>query len=228
MSEINRYGLISRSSTNRNVTDEDFPIVARETPPLPPGRPFADDLDACDRRFGATSTKAQEKTRLLALNLPKRRRGRPPAPPPDPALPVPPRAFVAWRAGYGGVLAPLTFTVRGGEYAARADVRRVSSLDAIFRAVSASFGVDRAGLVSPRRSREVTRARVAFCVLAVEFTDLSLPRIGRAVGGRDHSTILHAVRKARWLEANDAGYVETLGAARARLRNELPAKEDAP
>ena len=50
-------------------------------------------------------------------------------------------------------------------------------------------------LKSKRRSRQVARPRQIAMALAKELTSLSLPDIGEAFGGRDHTTVIHAVRK---------------------------------
>lgn len=52
-----------------------------------------------------------------------------------------------------------------------------------------------ADLTSKRRSREVTYPRQIAMYLARELTDCSLPKIGEAFGGRDHTTVMHAIDK---------------------------------
>lgn len=70
--------------------------------------------------------------------------------------------------------------------------------------VSAAFGVSRAELVSPSRAAAPLRARQVAILLTRELTDLSLPRIGRLYGGRDHSTVLNSLRRAEASLAADA------------------------
>lgn len=55
---------------------------------------------------------------------------------------------------------------------------------------------------SPRRSGSVVVARAVVCYLAKRHTSWSLPRIGKALGGRDHATVIHAIRRVtlRWDE----------------------------
>jgi len=60
-----------------------------------------------------------------------------------------------------------------------------------------------ADLSSARRSRTITRPRQIAMALAKELTTHSLPEIGEAFGGRDHTTVLHACRKVRELRASD-------------------------
>jgi chromosomal replication initiator protein len=59
-------------------------------------------------------------------------------------------------------------------------------------------------LLSPRRSRTITRPRQIAMALAKELTTHSLPEIGNAFGGRDHTTVLHACRKVAELRNTDA------------------------
>jgi chromosomal replication initiator protein len=55
--------------------------------------------------------------------------------------------------------------------------------------------VARTDLLSPRRARSIVMPRQVGMYLAKKMTSRSLPEIGRRFGGRDHSTVLHAVRK---------------------------------
>ena len=57
---------------------------------------------------------------------------------------------------------------------------------------------------SPRRAREVARPRQIAMYLAKQLTQRSLPEIGRRFGGRDHTTVIHAVRRIEELRAADA------------------------
>lgn len=67
----------------------------------------------------------------------------------------------------------------------------------IQRAAETLFGVSVLEQKSPRRIRHVTDVRQAAMAAAYMMTDKSLPQIGRAFGGRDHTTVLHAVNVAR-------------------------------
>jgi chromosomal replication initiator protein len=69
--------------------------------------------------------------------------------------------------------------------------------DQIMEATSAYFGVSIEELVGQSRSRVLVNARQVAMYLCRELTDLSLPRIGQAFGGRDHTTVMHADRKMR-------------------------------
>ena len=86
----------------------------------------------------------------------------------------------------------------------RAESRPVRIED-ILKAVSQLYNVPKTELLSARRARSVVRPRQIGMYLAKRLTSRSLPEIGRRFGGRDHSTVLHAVRKIeKQLEQDDA------------------------
>ena len=68
-------------------------------------------------------------------------------------------------------------------------------IDDILKVVGRHYNVGRTDLLSPRRARSVVVPRQVGMYLAKKLTARSLPEIGRRFGGRDHSTVLHAVRK---------------------------------
>jgi chromosomal replication initiator protein len=68
-------------------------------------------------------------------------------------------------------------------------------IDDILKIIGRHFNVGRTDLLSPRRARSVVVPRQIGMYLAKKLTARSLPEIGRRFGGRDHSTVLHAVRK---------------------------------
>ena len=68
-------------------------------------------------------------------------------------------------------------------------------IDDILKIVGRHYNVAKADLLSPRRARTVVVPRQIGMYLAKKLTSRSLPEIGRRFGGRDHSTVLHAVRK---------------------------------
>jgi chromosomal replication initiator protein len=76
-------------------------------------------------------------------------------------------------------------------------------IDDILKVVGRHFNVARADLLSPRRARSVVVPRQIGMYLAKKLTPRSLPEIGRRFGGRDHSTVLHAVRKIEELMKSD-------------------------
>ena len=81
---------------------------------------------------------------------------------------------------------------------------RALSLSNIIKTTADYFQIGVAELVSKRRTRSLARARQVGMSLAKELTDHSLPEIGHAFGGRDHTTVLHACRVIRELVSLDA------------------------
>ena len=82
------------------------------------------------------------------------------------------------------------------------EARRVRIED-ILRIVSRHYKVPRNELLSARRSRDVVRPRQIAMFLAKALTSRSLPEIGRRFGGRDHTTVLHSVRKVEQMIKDD-------------------------
>jgi len=85
----------------------------------------------------------------------------------------------------------------------RASQRRIS-IDEIQRRVSDHYRIRQAEMTSARRAREVARPRQVAMYLAKQLTPRSLPEIGRRFGGRDHTTVIHAVRQIEKLRQSDA------------------------
>jgi chromosomal replication initiator protein len=80
---------------------------------------------------------------------------------------------------------------------------RLVSIDNIQRVVAEYYKIKVADLHSKRRSRSVARPRQVAMALSKELTNHSLPEIGNAYGGRDHTTVLHACRKVKELREID-------------------------
>ncbi|MGH2878513.1 MAG: chromosomal replication initiator protein DnaA [Solirubrobacteraceae bacterium] len=80
------------------------------------------------------------------------------------------------------------------------------SLSEIKSIVSAQYGITADELISPARGARVSLPRQLAMYLARELTDESLPSIGRAFGGRDHTTVLHALRRVEQRIATDPTY----------------------
>ncbi|MGH1472043.1 MAG: chromosomal replication initiator protein DnaA [Cellvibrionaceae bacterium] len=78
------------------------------------------------------------------------------------------------------------------------------SVDNIQRVVAEYYKIKVSDLLSKRRSRSVARPRQVAMSLAKELTNHSLPEIGDAFGGRDHTTVLHACRKIKTLKEEDS------------------------
>ncbi|POF33964.1 chromosomal replication initiator protein DnaA [Roseibium marinum] len=87
--------------------------------------------------------------------------------------------------------------------------RRVKIED-IQRVVSKHYNVTKADLLSARRTRTIVRPRQIAMYLAKVMTPRSLPEIGRRFGNRDHTTVLHAVRKIEELARGDYALAQEL------------------
>lgn len=90
----------------------------------------------------------------------------------------------------------------------------------IQKAVVAHYPVGRTDLISARRTADVVRPRQVAMYLAKKLTLRSLPEIGRAFGGRDHTTVLHAVRKIGALMETDPALKEVVETIRQGLEGD--------
>lgn len=85
----------------------------------------------------------------------------------------------------------------------RANDRRVT-VDEIQRRVADYFNIRLSDLLSARRARAVARPRQVAMYLSKQLTSKSLPEIGRQFGGRDHTTVMHAVKRIDELRQTDS------------------------
>lgn len=85
---------------------------------------------------------------------------------------------------------------------------KLVTVENIQKTVAEYFGIKIADLLSKRRSRSVARPRQMAMALSKELTNHSLPEIGDAFGGRDHTTVLHACRTIRGMLESDAAIKE--------------------
>jgi chromosomal replication initiator protein len=92
-------------------------------------------------------------------------------------------------------------------------------IEDIQRIVARQYNVSRADLLSSRRTANVVRPRQVAMYLAKILTLRSLPEIGRRFGGRDHTTVLHAVRKIESLAGNDSAFAEEIEALKRQLQD---------
>jgi len=76
---------------------------------------------------------------------------------------------------------------------------KLVTIDNIQRTVAEYYRIRVSDLLSKRRSRSIARPRQVAMALSKELTNHSLPEIGDAFGGRDHTTVLHACRKVKSL-----------------------------
>jgi chromosomal replication initiator protein len=85
---------------------------------------------------------------------------------------------------------------------------RQVSIDNIQRTVAEYYKIKVSDLSSKRRTRSIARPRQVAMALSKELTNHSLPEIGEAFGGRDHTTVLHACRKVKELQQSSADVLE--------------------
>ena len=85
---------------------------------------------------------------------------------------------------------------------------KLVTIENIQKTVAEYYKIRVADLLSKRRSRSITRPRQMAMALAKELTSHSLPEIGDAFGGRDHTTVLHGCRKVQALRESDARFDE--------------------
>ncbi len=98
----------------------------------------------------------------------------------------------------------------------RANERRVT-IDEIQKRVAEHYNIRLADMHSARRARAVARPRQVAMFLCKQLTPRSLPEIGRKFGGRDHTTVMHAVRKIEELRTNDRTLAEDIELLRRML-----------
>ncbi len=98
----------------------------------------------------------------------------------------------------------------------RAHERRIT-IDEIQKRVAEHYSIKLSDMHSARRARVVARPRQVAMYLAKQLTPRSLPEIGRRFGGRDHTTVMHAIRKIEELRASDAVISEDIEALRRQL-----------
>ena len=98
----------------------------------------------------------------------------------------------------------------------RASDRKVS-IEEIQRKVAEHYNIRLSDMIGPKRVRTLARPRQIAMYLAKQMTSRSLPEIGRRFGGRDHTTIMHGVRKIEELRAQDRGLAEDIDLLRRTL-----------
>jgi len=85
----------------------------------------------------------------------------------------------------------------------RANNRKVT-IEEIQKKVAEYFNIRLSDMSSPRRARAVARPRQIAMYLSKQLTSKSLPEIGRTFGGRDHTTVMHAVNRIDELSIEDS------------------------
>jgi chromosomal replication initiator protein len=95
---------------------------------------------------------------------------------------------------------------------------RKVTVDTIQKTVAEHYALKQADLISERRARAVARPRQVAMWLAKQITTRSLPDIGRRFGGRDHTTVLHAVRRIEELKQQDPSIARDVEVLLRKLR----------
>jgi chromosomal replication initiator protein len=98
----------------------------------------------------------------------------------------------------------------------RAHDRRVT-IEEIQKKVAEHYNIRLTDMSSPRRARNVARPRQVAMYLAKQLTSRSLPEIGRRFGGRDHTTVMHAVSRVAELMQADSAFAEDVELLRRML-----------
>ena len=104
-----------------------------------------------------------------------------------------------------------------------ADILRTSerkvTVEEIQRKVAEHYNIRLSDMIGPKRLRTIARPRQVAMYLSKQMTTRSLPEIGRRFGGRDHTTIMHGVRKVEELRAQDRQLSEDLDMLRRLLES---------
>ena len=98
----------------------------------------------------------------------------------------------------------------------RASERKIS-IEEIQRRVAEHYNIRISDMVGPKRVRNFARPRQVAMYLCKQMTSRSLPEIGRRFGGRDHTTVMHGVRRIDDLRQQDAQIAEDLELLRRTL-----------
>jgi chromosomal replication initiator protein len=102
-----------------------------------------------------------------------------------------------------------------------ADILRQSdrkvTVEEIQRKVSEHYNIRLSDLLGPKRVRNIARPRQIAMWLSKHLTTRSLPEIGRRFGGRDHTTVMHGVRRIEELKASDSQLAEDIELLRRML-----------
>ena len=100
----------------------------------------------------------------------------------------------------------------------RAHDRRIT-IEEIQKRVAAHFNIRLGDMYSARRARNVARPRQVAMYLAKQLTSRSLPEIGRKFGGRDHTTVMHGVKRVEQLRETDAAFAEDVDLLRRMIES---------
>ena len=98
----------------------------------------------------------------------------------------------------------------------RASERKIS-VEEIQRRVAEHYNIRLSDMIGPKRLRNFARPRQVAMFLCKQLTSRSLPEIGRRFGGRDHTTVMHGVRRIEELRSSDGQIAEDLELLRRAL-----------
>jgi chromosomal replication initiator protein len=96
---------------------------------------------------------------------------------------------------------------------------KVISINQIQKAISDYFNIKLSALLSKKRTKDIVTARQIAIYLSRELTELSLPAIGGAFGGKDHTTILHSYNKIKNKIEKDKGLKSTIDNLSLKIKN---------
>jgi chromosomal replication initiator protein len=96
---------------------------------------------------------------------------------------------------------------------------KVISINQIQKAISDYFNIKLSALLSKKRNKDIVTARQIAIYLSRELTELSLPVIGEAFGGKDHTTILHSYNKIKNKIEKDKGLKSTIDNLSLKIKN---------
>jgi chromosomal replication initiator protein len=106
-----------------------------------------------------------------------------------------------------------------------APARQVVTADAILHAVIAFYRLTEKDLTGPSRSRQIARPRQIAMYLMRQETDASLSQVGEVLGGRDHTTVIHACERITDLMDEDEGFRREVQSIRERLYRKVPLRQ---
>jgi chromosomal replication initiator protein len=96
---------------------------------------------------------------------------------------------------------------------------KVISINQIQNAISDYFNIKLSALLSKKRTKDIVTARQIAIYISRELTELSLPAIGAAFGGKDHTTILHSYNKIKNKIEKDKGLKSTIDNLSLKIKN---------
>jgi chromosomal replication initiator protein len=120
---------------------------------------------------------------------------------------------------FGGIPVTMEIAERAIRDLVAGQERMPIRIEDIQRVVAVHYQVSRSDLLSSRRTRAIVVPRQVAMYLAKVLTPRSLPEIGRRFGNRDHTTVLHAVRKIEGLIGRDQGLARDIEALRRRIED---------